>query len=103
MRVLGLIRSFDADRSDPGLLAQINREADTDQLMFIVNFAFSANGRLKVTLAVQEIPKSVLRDGDARGVVGILVGKIGNLQQSRIGETLYCSWEIDNTEIIGWL
>ena len=49
---------------------------------------------------MQEVPKFVFGDRNARRVVRILVGEVHDLQEPGISKLLYCARELDDAEII---
>src|SRR4030081_3318538 len=102
-RSFGISRAFNCNASDACSFTQIDREADIDQLMVIVDLNLRMYRCSEITIASEEFLKPFLRNRKTGWIIRIFIAKVGNLQQSGKGELLDPSGKIDHAQVISWL
>ncbi len=100
---IGKRSSGDRDCGDFGLLAELGGKSDVDQLVRIVDLNVGLDCGEKVAVAAEEFLESFLGESDASWVEGIFVGKICDLQQTRVGKMFGGAGEVDDAEVVGGL
>ena len=102
-RALGTVRALDFYRGDFRLLSHVHGESYVDDFARVVDFYFRVDTGLEVSVLVKEVSQRSFGDWDAGGVVGLFVGKIGDLQEASVGEIFHRAGKFHYTHVEGGL
>src|SRR5215475_9083183 len=90
---------FNGDGSDPRLFPQHDDESHIHDLVVIIDLGFWVDRREKIPVALKKFLKLACRRSDMRGIVGIFILKIDNLQESGVREVFRSSGKVENAQI----